>query len=368
MKERFTFRYKDRNYTLDCNRMEIYYKSNKLKLNFNKYKSSTLYLKITSNCNMVCNYCFQSNDIKNKNIPILQNYKKLLKNAIEAHDKVVIFGGEPFLRENIENINYLFTFRKKYFFYSNGIFDSTTRKFIIENKDKILKIVISIDGTKNIHNNRKHSSIDSFERIIDNIKILLENSIEVIIQINVDSENINSINNLLDFIVNNFNYKNLKIVLNRVLLRNNDITEFMLLEKFVNLKNKYNSLDLRINSTILEKLADFFERGFYSKERCNIGNTKILDFTTNDIYICPMNYMTNIGGFNKDTVNLNTELIDIFKKKVSEKNFRKCTTCCYKYFCNKGCINDDIINFNTCMDEVESIIQFIMDRYHMFFD
>ncbi len=368
MKERFNFRYKARDYILDCKNMEVYYKSNRLNFTFKRYEISTLYLKITSNCNMNCKYCFQLNDKKNKYIPMLQNYKKLLENAIETYDKVVIFGGEPFLKENLENISFLFTFRKKFFFYSNGVFDSMIRKFIIDSKKTIDKIVISIDGTKNTHNKRRQSSINTFDKITDNIEILLKNSIEIIVQINIDSENINNIDNILNYFVDNFYYKDITIVLNRVLHTNNEIRELRLLEKYINLRNKYNRLDLRVNSTILGKLANFFERGYYSKDRCNITNTKILDFTTNDIYICPMNYMTDIGKFNNDTIVLDDILIDKFRKKISREKYSECTTCCYKYFCNKGCINSDTICSNSCKYEVESIIQFIMERYYIFFD
>lgn len=284
-----------------------------------------IYYKITEACNLNCIYCFQKNDDKySKDLEVNEYDKIISKHFKESDLEIIIFGGEPFIDKNIDNLKYLFSKAdelNKLSFFTNGCYSNEITNLIGENKKKIKGLTISIDGPEMIHNKRRpYVGNNSYKTILNNIFDLKKECIPFLIQVNVDSKNIDSIETLMDDLDSEFGLSNLEIVLNRVLRDNNSINEIELLVEFIHLIKKYDYAHLDINSRLYKNLAEYVSGNGFYKSRCGIGDTTIIfDFIKNKLYSCPQDITTEIGTFNK-----NEFTIDDIKKcemcNVSRKN------------------------------------------------
>tara|TARA_Y100000310_G_C20653670_1_gene800836 strand:+ start:320 stop:1426 length:1107 start_codon:yes stop_codon:yes gene_type:complete len=106
------------------------------------------YINLTSKCNLKCKHCFGSYSTPHKNELTLNGWKKVIDNLLRHNVFFVnLSGGEitqsPFFREFI-----LYLTRKGMHFIltTNGIFSRSIRDFIVENKEYLIGIKISLDG------------------------------------------------------------------------------------------------------------------------------------------------------------------------------------------------------------------------------
>ncbi|WP_290100460.1 radical SAM protein [uncultured Muribaculum sp.] len=168
---------------------------------------------ITYNCNFRCPYCFENIISKNgeawtkhtmtKEL-IDKAYDAMLK--IEPHNElhkkeILLYGGEPLLRENREIVEYII--RKgialgyKFKAITNG-YDIDYYKDLIT-PDIFTSLQISIDGFRDNHNRNKRHYIegDSFDKVIQNIGIVINNCVKAIIRLNLDKNTISDGNRLM---------------------------------------------------------------------------------------------------------------------------------------------------------------------------
>ncbi|MBU5591834.1 4Fe-4S cluster-binding domain-containing protein [Clostridium sp. MSJ-4] len=106
---------------------------------------------------MNCVYCFQRYDNKDiKNIKIGEYSKIISKHIDDKENEIIIFGGEPFIDKNIENLQYLFdvaNMKNKLSFFTNGCYSIKIDELIKNNKSSINHLTITLDGPERIHNN-----------------------------------------------------------------------------------------------------------------------------------------------------------------------------------------------------------------------
>ncbi len=180
-----------------------------------KYNKDILSLTIapTMACNFSCEYCYQE---PGKQVTMSKEVQEgilhYIENSIKKLDKLYItwFGGEPLLAKSIiselsERIDQLAKAHDcevSYFMITNGsLFDPP---LIAELKEHNYKgIQITLDGPPGIHNKRrrpKNGDEHCFEHIMDNIKELLKNGMKVMIRINLDKTNADSMEKLLDLL------------------------------------------------------------------------------------------------------------------------------------------------------------------------
>lgn len=179
---------------------------------------------VSYNCNFRCPYCFETRDKKDgkrhltftkeqvdiayRTQELIQPYEKLRRNII------TLYGGEPLLAENKEIVNYIV---------EEGIkrghqFVAVTNGYEIEHylnilsPDKICRLQITIDGPKEIHNQRRihYKDHDTFDKIVNNIKLALDRDVEIYVRMNVDAHNIGKYTELEEYFKerNFFNYTN----------------------------------------------------------------------------------------------------------------------------------------------------------------
>ncbi|SHK22450.1 Cys-every-fifth radical SAM/SPASM peptide maturase CefB [Paramaledivibacter caminithermalis] len=210
--------YKEKNILIDDNVDELKYFEyyhNKL-----KFTSDILHVTVllTWECNLKCVYCYEgAGEIKNNRMTpdTLNNVIDFIKSQAE-HRKVKsihlnLFGGEPLInfdagKKLLEEINKFCeeTGKKLY----SGIITNGT--LINDEIIDILKnyncqtIQITLDGTKEIHDNRRmfKGGQGSFDIIIKNLqKISQRNDIvKPLIRINIDKTNIDNVYELLDLL------------------------------------------------------------------------------------------------------------------------------------------------------------------------
>ncbi|MGN0317720.1 MAG: radical SAM protein [Lachnospira sp.] len=177
----------------------------------------------TTKCNAKCYYCFEKNfagESMDKSIAdkVVGRILDIQGNAKQL--TITWFGGEPLLNKDI--MDYISRKLKKdlpndveynSFMITNGIlFDEITvrRAIDIWNLDSVQ---VTIDGLKGTYEGIKKFGIkDSFERIINNIHILMKAGINVRIRINYSDDNISEILDLIDYLSEEFMDKKMLFV------------------------------------------------------------------------------------------------------------------------------------------------------------
>lgn len=182
-----------------------------------KFNDNVLQLTIapTLSCNFACPYCYENpkKGIMSKNVQdaiidwVVEEAKKRKDISISW------YGGEPLLAKNV-----IFDMSEKIIkvckenntrygasMVTNGYLldDATISKL---KELKVNSVQVTLDGPANIHNTRrvlKNSNEGTFNVILSNIKKLKENNINIMIRMNVDKTNVDSIDEFLNILAQN---------------------------------------------------------------------------------------------------------------------------------------------------------------------
>lgn len=129
-----------------------------------------VYLKLNNLCNIKCTYCFQRQE---ENFTVkysISDFEYIIKQLLDDDEcEIVIFGGEPFISENIKKLNYIFSLcsdNNKILFYTNASYTSYFNEYLKLNKQHIELLVVTIDGPEYIHNNRRISNGNGYRTIL----------------------------------------------------------------------------------------------------------------------------------------------------------------------------------------------------------
>lgn len=153
----------------------------------------------TNACNFRCSYCTQEHIVKNIEDEVIENGVALIEKLAKNVKLLCItwFGGEPLLQyQKIkdmmkkvtkicdENNCSLYTS-----FVTNGyLLNENMISDLIEMHTESLQI--TVDSNPKIHNKRRHlkNGSGTYDKILQNIIILLEHGIEIVLRINIDEE------------------------------------------------------------------------------------------------------------------------------------------------------------------------------------
>lgn len=178
--------------------------------------SDTYVICPTLNCNLFCSYCYEKGKCR-RNHHLDENSlnaifdfmtQRSVHNNRAGH--ISFFGGEPLLPENTEINKKILQYARKHGFSCDITTNGTTIKdvhvatLLRENHDLIKSIQISIDGTKEYHDNMKFTvdGCGTFDLVMENILSLLRMGILVFVRINISRNNINEIEELTDYFMN----------------------------------------------------------------------------------------------------------------------------------------------------------------------
>lgn len=162
-------------------------------------------------CNFDCSYCYQAGyesqfvALSKEVIDSFFNY--ILKEFAGRRKYITIFGGEPFLNapQHKENIAYIIQEAAR----NNLEVAVVTNGYHLQEYMEILKsgkireIQVTLDGTRDIHNQRRFlkGGDATFDRIVSGVDLLLENQIPVNLRMVVDRQNISNLPDLAKFAI-----------------------------------------------------------------------------------------------------------------------------------------------------------------------
>lgn len=182
------------------------YRSNILK---NSKEEMEFVIAPTLSCNFNCSYCFET---PRKGVMSNDTQKQVLKFIFEKTNTdenkrihIIWFGGEPLLYPEIviDMNSQIYDYCKN----NNKQLqcDVITNGYLLTKEliDKLQKshinhLQITLDGNKNIHDNRRmlKDGTGTYDTIYENLKSLKDSPITVTIRINIDKQNINNFEQL----------------------------------------------------------------------------------------------------------------------------------------------------------------------------
>lgn len=183
------------------------------------YKKFSFVIAPTLQCNFRCSYCFQEHKNLEMNQETISEVIEFIVSKLKKYSPQKInicwYGGEPLLNHKaiLEISKNIIPYcdQNKILYRSNIItngylLDKVPTNFFEVNK--ITAAQITIDGPSRIHNKRRilTNGSPTFDQIIENIKTLVKNEIDVNIRINIDKTNKEHLAEL----INELEEKNLK--------------------------------------------------------------------------------------------------------------------------------------------------------------
>jgi uncharacterized protein len=279
---------------------------------------------------------------------------KIEENRKLHSPKIILYGGEPLLAQNKEIIEYIVNRGKDLGYYfmavTNGYNLDEFQDFL--GKDKIRSLQITIDGMKEIHDQRRihFQTRTSFDKIINNIKIALEHDVTIAIRVNTDADNFDELNRIDQLFKDLGYYEKGKLQIYSGLLFDYKDTQLHK-NKSLNYmsKSEYNKrhkeVAYKYNCSVSD-ITQFLYKTIKNGNRINFSSvycpaqtgTYILD-PFGDIYSCwenVGNIEKIIGHYINDCIEW-TDIRDLWHNQNITLSI-DCVQCKYAFFCRGGCI------------------------------
>lgn len=320
----------------------------------------------TINCNFNCWYCYEKHVFsKMKQSTILQ-IGKLVERLYKQHDNIQLsfFGGEPLLYYKSVMLP-IFGHIKKYSHAHSKEFavNMTTNGYLL-NEKMVKELIehynfngaqITLDGDREKHNKIRFlkNGEGSYDRIVDNVKLLAQYGVPVRLRINNTNENFSSLKNIApDFSdLNDDIVGNIHIDMHIVWQENQKES---LERKMPSVINSFKAR--RLNATKMT-----FREFCYADRR----NQCVVHYN-GDIYKCTAVDFENTkrDGFLSDEGIIVWEDNSLEKRMNSKFNSKKCLDCKILPLCHGGCSSFGLKNENGCVynDDEEAIKRAIKDR------
>lgn len=179
-----------------------------------KLFATSFTIAVTYDCNFRCPYCFERDSVASccGNRTMTREVVDAAFKAIESVNSqshrpsrfITLFGGEPLLKENLPIVEYIVEQGVERGFRFNAItngYDLSHFTHLL-GKDKIMSVQITIDGMRDMHNSKRvhRDGVPTFDRVIDNIKIALDNDVAVHIRFNTDKSNFSELVALKEYL------------------------------------------------------------------------------------------------------------------------------------------------------------------------
>lgn len=308
----------------------------------------SLHFEITHKCNLRCKHCYNINYLESDCLDLsLPDVKRIIDIAIDAGCKDVGFsGGEPFMRNDMLDI---IKYVKNYPIHilTNGLLlNENLIGELNKIEDLLLEFRISLDGLTS-HNKLRNVS---YENVIKNIKLLLDNEYVVTVNTMITDDNIDELDSMyemfksigidrwrLDFIFNSGNADKNKIqYLNHAKI-------FSILKQLIcKYIQEKPSFEFDINKIFRSVLLTNVTAWKYDLETTPCGYQGGLTVRPNgDVSFCPSLCIThgNIIADGLDSICSQSNWLEISSIKVKDVD-NKCSNCKYLAYCGGGCRAD----------------------------
>jgi MoaA/NifB/PqqE/SkfB family radical SAM enzyme len=284
---------------------------------------NTLYWEITGSCNLNCQHCYLGGPQSKGDLTLDESLERVdifSRNGIEI---LLLTGGEPLLSPHIfDIIKYANNKNIKTAILSNGtLINEDYAKKISESKPNTIQI--SIDGLYETHDKiRGKGSFRKIEQAIDNLK---NESIKVITKLTINRNNLNDIEDVIDYCASKDIYLNFSLVQELGNAQKSKILptpqEYFDLYLKLHHKKKVEGFKITLPDFSIE---EYLETGV-AKSGCS-GGSKIAAIT-NDDYFMPCVFMSTLGlgkkdgliKFNEEQLKKPNKLFDIITKHASKE-------------------------------------------------
>lgn len=160
---------------------------------------------LVNSCNGNCKYCYQDKNLRNDNSLTIEDVKEFIDILEPFQDDktnrtIELFGGEPLLHRDIVNIIELLTsYNYKILIATNGTSNLLRDADFLKKLNKNVHVRISLDGhTKELH--EKYRTFNSFDKIVENIKIIRANHIDMSVKTIINDYNFPFIEDILKYV------------------------------------------------------------------------------------------------------------------------------------------------------------------------
>lgn len=272
---------------------------------YNRYgerpESPVLVVCPTHSCNLRCRYCFESSLVSTSKEmmrpgdidPLFDAFKKIDPEA----NRLQLFGGEPLLPATYQVVAEILKKAKKLGFkadvITNGVNINRFIDLIKSYKSLIGSFQVTLDGPKSIHDQRRilASGKGTFDRILKNIGLLLENGINVSVRVNVDAQNIDFLPELADIFAERgwTDLSNFHCAMAPVndhtgsLDGSNLLTEDVIAKKFLEMRGRHENLS-RLNHQLFRSLDHIIKALDFDNPRPSIPRFKYCESNSLECY------------------------------------------------------------------------------------
>lgn len=187
-----------REYIFDDEKTEKDYRAKILKKLQEKYQTekntlTDVTVVFSYTCNFACSYCFEESVMQQKNPEFTVEMLDKIDEVIPHLQRLMFYGGEPFLESNFDKVSYII---KKYPDISyraitNGY--NLDRYLDLLQSVKVDWIQITLDGKRDTHDKRrflKGNRAGTYEKIMQNIDLMIRHQIPVKIRMNISTSNL----------------------------------------------------------------------------------------------------------------------------------------------------------------------------------
>lgn len=323
---------------------EVEYRKNlyeKIKI-ANKQKTlkyNRVHFVLTYECNFACPYCYEKKDNKTKVMS-----KKQIDKIFDLHNNNIndigLFGGEPLLLDNRKIIEYIISKAP------NARYSIITNGYTLENYIDLLKqinivyIQITLDGDEEAHNKTRKllNGNGTYDKIINNIEVALQNNLPTTIRMNIHNNNIDSCMKIKKIIEDHHRGNNNLFFDIQPIFQCEEDDRNLLFNKL--LEEDVNSTKKNYILKNLPPISNFLYNGTKLIPRikgCYADNYYRFYDPYGDIYTCIAsvgNPAKSVGKYWPD--------YNLFKNSFLERDIfsvPQCKECCYAFVCGGGCAN-----------------------------
>lgn len=305
---------------------------------------------ITYKCNFACPYCYEEAS-SYEGDKIMS--KKMVDKIFEIHknkiDNIAFYGGEPFLPESKEIIEYIISKAP------NASYAATTNGFYLSDYIKILKdirienIMVTLDGPKELHNKTRvlRNGEGTFDQVERGIVDCLRNEIPIKIRMNISEHNLNECLQLRENFIERFSTEFKKGILMfemQPIFQLNDTQKTVLKDKLYYRWNgengsptKYNAMTYSVSPIMKNFVSPFHNKMGLKYCNCDAESRRLLYDAEGNIYSCMLSlrkqYAT-VGQYYPEYYLKENSMLSRTIESVKE-----CSNCKLKFLCGGGCAN-----------------------------
>lgn len=331
----------------------VLYSSNdvKTKTSTKNYKIENITINVTNKCNLSCLHCYYNENLNKKILEISEQEIILFLRSVRKHcakiPSLFLLGGEPLIVHN--KLEPIIAEASKLKFKINISTNGTliNDSFIRLAQKHKFTVQVSLDGHNDIINDFIRGK-GTYDKVVENIRILVNNKINTILCMTCHNENIDYIEEYYrlayDLKVDEARIIPLKLIGNakeKGIVPSNIREIIKKCSSIFNNHNEYRKLSQTDTLSILLNTCYYSEKRF----SCGSGTQTILIDADGSIYPClNTNFdFLKIGTikdpkFSFDSEWQKSKILNDFRNKISiDNNLSECYSCPINNWCLGGC-------------------------------